>query len=285
MALNEFQLSALKILYDRCCNKADTKPGTLLASTFGSRKNRIYAAIVQSKYESTEYDPVAMALKTEGYIRSLEHEPGSYTITAKGAWIVETECYGKSPDEIIEELDKKYFSVVQEKLSDKNKVLLLSLVAVHAFSEKCGVNYTELGVEQDFLNMNSDSFTLLKKLDRVSTPSFDSFFTAKNNQKKKTAQLTSSIDVLPHCTNSLFVAKRNNYYLELLKNGEIDKTALKDVIRVIFDKISITEIDYIIDTCKEMSLRYSCTFCKDDQVSDIECNHLIENCVNELAGL
>ena len=59
----------------------------------------------------------------------------------------------------------------------KNKIILFALVAVHAYSEKCGINYVEVGAERVFLDLMQDSFTLLKNTGRIELSSFDSIFT------------------------------------------------------------------------------------------------------------
>lgn len=285
MTLNEIHKDVLKNIYVRCCACAEIKPGYLIRKTISVNKNRVYKAVINSHYETTEFNSVVGVLEGEGLIRSIDNKPGSFVITAKGAWLVENLFYGVSEDDLISSIDDRFFHIELGKLNDKNKIILFALVAVHAYSEKCGINYVEVGAERVFLDLMQDSFTLLKNTGRIELSSFDSIFTGTSNQKKRQAQLTNNIDVMPQCTYSLFVAKKNCYYLDLFHDGSIDKSGLRTIFQIIFNKVKLSEIDTIIHSCKEISLKYGSVFCNDIDLSDSDCNDLIEKCVNDLAGV
>ena len=285
MAINDFYLDSLKELYIRCCNEINVEPGTFLKKTIGSTKNKIHNAIVKSRYEAGIYDPLAEALLDEGYIRSIDNRDDQFTITAKGMWIIEKEYYGQSVNDILDELDGRFFCSELEKITDKNKVVLFAAIAVHAFSENNSINYVNPGAEKAFLNMMRESFELLQKLKRIDIPSFESIINSNNNQKKSTALLTSNIDTLPRSTYSLFVSKKNCYYVELIGDDQkIDKNALKSLMKIIFGDIGVADIDTIMKSHKDISLNYGCYFHNDDTISYSEYCDAIEWSLTELAG-
>lgn len=285
MEIDEIFLESLKILYDRCCKQLGVNPGELIIRTFNSNKNTIYNSITSSCFETTEFDPQVTALMNKGYIRPFESKSGSFLMTAKGAWVIEKTCYGKTEDDLINVIDERYFCTEIKKLNDKNRMILLALVCTHAFYEGRGLNYAELGKEQGFISLMQESFQILSKTKRISVESFESFFSKKSTQKKRSAVLTSSINDLSKCTFSICVTKSNCYYLNLYKNGIIDSSGLKTILQLIFGPVRLSEVDDIIRSCKEVSLKYCSIYASDDQISDIYCNDLIENCINNLAGL
>ncbi|WP_400206602.1 hypothetical protein [Candidatus Methanarcanum hacksteinii] len=282
MTISDFYLDSLKALYIRCCDEAGMEPGSFLKKTISSKKNKIYSAVVNSKYEAGACDPLAAALLEEGYIRPIDNSEHQYSITAKGMWIIEKEYYSQNIDDIINELDDRFFCSEPEKITDKNKIILFATIAVHAFSEKDGINPS---AEKTFLNMMRDSFEVLHSLKKIDIPSFESIFDTKNTQKKKAGILTSTIDTLPRSTYSLFVSKKNCYYVNLIDNQTINKTGLKTLLKLIFDNISVNDIGTIIDGCKNISLNYSCYYHEDDTISNSDYNNAIELTLTELAGL
>lgn len=284
MAINDRYFESLKELYVRCCNEADVDPGSFLKKAIGSTKNKIYGAVIKSKYDAGIYDSLATSLLEEGYIRSIDNHDGQYTITAKGVWAIEEKYYGQNISDIIGELDSRFFSSESERINDKNKIILFATIAAHAFSENNGISYAS-GAEKAFINMMEESFELLYKLKRIKISSFESIFKSKNSQKKDEAVLTSSIDSLPRSTYSLFMSKKNRYYVNLLNNQTIDKNELKCLLKIIFENIGVGEIEMIMESCKTISLNYGYYYHKDYILSDSEYNEAIESSLVELAGL
>ena len=285
MTVTEIQSEVLKQIYLRCCNILKLSPGEFMQTMITATKNKINTAVIESKYVTTENDPIAIALRDEGFLKEYNNTDSEYVLTSRGVWYIETTRYGITVDNIISALDDKFFVTDLKKINDKNKLILFSLIAVHAFSEKCGVNYVDLGCESAFLGMARNSSVLLKKLGRIKAESFESMFTSNHNQKTKTATLTGTINELPGCTYSLFIGKKNCYYLNLYKDGEINKNDVKKLLKVVFDTVSISEIDDIVSVCLDISAEYSTVFCKDDRISSYVCHDIIETSVNELAGL
>lgn len=285
MVMNESCFESLKGLYIRCCKEINVEPGLFLKKTISSTKNKIHNAVLKSKYETGPHDPLAVALFEEGYIRKINNCDDQYTITAKGMWAVEKKYYEKNENDIINELDDRFFCSELEKMTEKNKIILLAIIAVHGFSEKNGINYVDAGAEKAFLNLMRDSFEILHELKRVDIQSFDSLLSANNNQKKNTAVLTSTIDTLPRSTYSLFVSKKNCYYVDLVKDKKIDKVGLKNLLKLILGDLEVSEIEVIMNGCKDMSLKYSCYFHKDDSICDSEYDDAIELSLTELAGM
>lgn len=158
---------------------------------------------------------------------------------------------------------------------------MFATIAVHAFSEENGINYT---MESVFLNMMEDSFKVLHELKIIDIPSFESIFVAKNNQKKKVGLLTSTIDTLPRSTYSLFTSKKNCYFVNLVDNNSIDLIGLKTLLKLVFDDICVADIDKIIDGCNDISINYGCHYHKDDTIPDANYNDAIRSSLFGLIG-
>ena len=285
MAINDFYLESLKELYLRCCKEINVNPGSFLKKTIGSTKNKIHNAIIKSKYEAGRNDPLATFLLEKGCIRPLGNRDDQYIITAKGMWLVEEKYFGQNACGLIEELDNRFFRSELEKMTDKNRIILFATIAAHAFSENSGINYVDPGTEIVFIDLMKDSFETLRRLKKIEISSFESILNANNNQKKNVALLTSNIDLLPRSTYSLFISRKNCYYVNLINNQTIDRGGLKSLLKIIFEDIGVEDIDVIMDGCKNISLNYGCYFQKDGAISYSECNDAIEYSLVELAGL
>jgi predicted transcriptional regulator len=154
--LGDNELLTLKNnFYDPLCdslredNKLKNK--SLILRLFNITPNNILPYIVASSvpYEKVEKN-ILNSLKEKKVIKN-SYKPNEYMITPKGIWVIETSLGVVSTDQILEYLEDKFFYVDRAKLKSKEKVVLLSLIAIRAFYEKTPLNRNNGNVSQEKL--------------------------------------------------------------------------------------------------------------------------------------
>lgn len=174
-----------------------------------------------------------------------------YVITAYGVWEYEINKNIISLDKLIEHINQKYFNEIEKgdkPLSEKHKIILLSMIAARAFSETSAVS---LHSEEQILNTWEEiiwaSYKLLKDLKVVSEMTDLELFGKRGNEHKVGNFIRHS-DGIPKGTKGIFTAAGDNkYYLNLYKDNSINNIGLEYLFKVIFGdiKIPMEEIDNI----------------------------------------
>jgi len=164
-----------------------------------------------------------------------EEEDKSVSITGKGVWQYEN---GKflSEDDLIQFIDEKFFSISsnqKNRLSSKEKVIILTMIALRAFS----LDYClDLQKRDSILNTIEEATNevyelamtigLFKDLDKAT-------LYGKKGNEHKVSNLYRHTDSLPKRTSFIFRASGNQkYFLDVRKEGsdQIDEKKLSRLI-------------------------------------------------------
>ena len=278
--LNAYELELLHTIHKQCTGGPDD---SIVIKSVASTKNKTMDCLRQGEYRSEDEFFIKNLLQNE-LIRVIK--PGTYILTAKGAWTVETEKLGYTLDDLLSELDKKFgqMGVKTSSVTDKNKVILLFLFATRAFSEEALVSYSDSANSEAFWSALVKSFNLLKDLKVIDTP-LDKLYNTSGS-KSKIASFLGNIDVLPAQTFGIFVSKSGKYFLDVVnENAEIDESKLCHVIKLIFDYIQIEHIEKISDFCIDVSRNEGIFFSGGKGFCSSKWDIVVERCLNTVAGV
>ena len=198
-------------------------------------------------------------LESGDLIRSTDIKD-EYVITGKGVWKVESDSGLISEKMLVQTMDEKYFNpylAVDKSLSDKHKIVILSMMAARAFSIDSAV---DLKVNESTLDAWEDiirkTYILLKELGIVKQMMDDLLFGKKGNEHK-VSNVYRHTDALPKQTKGFFIAGRNQrYYLDLFNEGKESRLDdIRSLFRLIFgDKhLTVQERDKICSFCEEIA--------------------------------
>lgn len=219
------------------------KMDSVLLSFFNMKSNTRLEMIRES---SEKFDHAHLKLiesmVDEGLVR--EEEDGSVTITGKGIWKYENERF-LSVDQLILYIDDKFFSAksnTKKLLTSKEKVILLSMIALRAFS----LDYClDLRKSDNSLNtieaVTEDVYDLALDIGLIKDLEKENLF-GKEGNEHKVSNLYRHTDDLPKMTSFIFRAPGNQkYFLDVKKEevNEIDENKLAKLISKILEKHDI----------------------------------------------
>ena len=232
------------------------KESSLIIQIISSNKNTVKRAINNGAYISSSEIDVVEDLEKEGYVR--ESSPNKFTITAKGIFFVERNIRGIDDSRYESWLDSKYLNFEQEPLTDKNRVILLSLFAARCFSEGNSATYSDESSLQAFMSLLVESNSFLYNHGLIKEDALDS----KDAKSKTTiSSILGQIDKLPSSSGLLFVAKDKRYYLDVIKNQNIDRASIKLLTKIILgEKIDLESVNDLKKFCNNSYMKYGYIF-------------------------
>lgn len=268
-------------MYEKCLDEIDKKHDeSLLTSMISKRSNTIKRAFINAAFESTTSNAIN-SLKEEGYVKEIA--PGKYILSGRGIFYVEFELKSLGVDYYIDWVDSEFLQMGNEPISDKNKVILLSLFSVRCFSEQTCATYSDSNKEKAFLNslVDCEQFLLSTKLIKQSV-------LESNNSKSKSriSTILGQIDKLPSSTGMKFIAKDKHYYLDILKNGGIDRPAVTFITKIILDDSpTLEQIESLEQFCDNQFVKYGYIFSSGKSpFGDTISNFIIKNGMEDSAA-
>jgi len=245
-------------------NKKNYEESVLL-TIIGSRKNDARKYLIDSAISSSKIPEVILnRLLDKGLIRRGDF-PNQYVLTAKGVWHHEKNINILNDDIIIEFFDDRKFDFFGEikDLSDRDKIILMSMIATRTFSKN---SYADLTENRDiWIDVVESSFEILKKMNIVSMESKNDIY-GKAKAESGIVNIFRHTDKLPQKTKSIFTSKGNlKYYLNLCNEDGFSSENLSFIFWLIFkDNLtkengepSLSKISYIDDFLKEISANKS----------------------------
>ena len=197
-----------------------------------------------------------------GYIQGMA-DLNSYAITAKGVWYMEKADAILDIDTLINYVNENFFIISKkDKMSNTEKVILLSLILARAFSKTSCVDLTKADyIKNGWLKVLETSFDIIEKYKaynikqkfsrdvifrpRVNVHTVSYLFRHNNSMKQKTKAIYSW-------------SGDQQYYLDIYRNGKIDKSNLGYLLyRIFAGKLTSEQIDGISDYCNKVSDAHS----------------------------
>ena len=265
-------------------DKLPNPNNSIVISDLYATKGKIIKKVMSADYKTTSNSLIDRAL-SDGMVQL--KEPNVYVLTAKGAWAVETEFLGYSIDNLLEKIDKDRFgnNDKNEKISDKNKVILFSLMSLRAFSEETVASYRDDTTEEIFWSALSKSAAFLLENKIINTKFTDMY--NDSGSKGKFGSLFGEIDKLTPSTRGIFVPKSSKYHLDVTEeNGDLNKDKICFIFEKIFEEIPLSLIDSLNDFCFDISRKYG-TLLSDPDSNYCSSNwdNIIKRCVESVSGI
>ncbi len=167
-----------------------------------------------------------------------------YSITAKGIWTVEIKTGTLSTDDLLTYLSKKFFknSNVSNKLSDKEKVVILLFLSLRAFSAEICIDLKQKDTALIVLqNVATKCYKFLNELKCINNLKEVDIFGKKGNEQP-ISNLIRHTETLPRKTKGMFKASgKQKYFLDVSQNKELNSHKIAFLIATLFDKEQISE--------------------------------------------
>jgi hypothetical protein len=213
--MNNIEL--LNLLYDNLKSAliVDKKfVGDSILLTFLSLKsNTRYSYLLKaSQAFSSESRVILNVLVDENLARPIGDDD-HFTITAKGIWLIERDLY-ISELQLIGFLDDKFFAIDNQAktLTDKERIILLSLLAARAFSKDFSINLKQSeNLLSSMKRIIDSSYDLLSDLGLISLDKAKMY--GKKGNEHLVSQLLRHTDSLPKKTKSIFTALGDQKYI------------------------------------------------------------------------
>ncbi len=242
------KIDLLKVLHDNLMTllALDNKlvQNSVLLSFFNFKSNIRFNYLLKAAQNADNIpDIIIKDLLESGDIREIG-DMNNYTITGKGIWEIERD-YKLTENQLINFIDTKYFVVESENkdLSDKEKVILLSLIAIRAFSGEFCIDLKRSEYLLESMKRIIDaSHEILFDLG-VITMQYSKLYGKKGNEHM-VSNLIRHTDSLPKKTKSFFYAPGDQkYYLNIIEGGTIGKKDLLWLLKRILGKNVITDLE------------------------------------------
>jgi len=250
----------LKRFYNKIYNNLKItnklKENSIIVSFFYITTNTAFRLLNESSIHSLNISEEAMKyLLSHNYIRAIGKD-NRYMITAKGVWKIELDDNKMNSNTLIESIDKKYFkSLFQEfKISDKEKVVLLTMIVTRSFSNDFSLDLFSGKEELEIIKeLITDSYAILKEHKVVKNlKEKDLFGTRPSNEAQVTNVLRHAAEKLVKKTNGLYMnLGKQRYYLNLYRDSHILKKDIIYLMSLIYEnKMTENMLKDIIDFCK-----------------------------------
>ncbi len=228
-----------------------------------------------------EIDPLVLKeLIENGYIRSGK-EFSKYVMTAKGVWEVEKFLDKIDLQRLLNEIDDyKYDIKWGVKLSDKEKVAILSLIAIRAFYEKAPLNRKN---GDKFLRSIHEVIEKSNKFLAIHNENFNLDLSGETRENLVNA-IFARLDKLPKKTRGLYKFDKHKSWLALYSEKEniISEDKLGYLLWMIFGgNLSIEKQNAINNFCNEILLDYKNYIYNSEEIKNFPFSDIIhQNAIN-----
>jgi hypothetical protein len=193
-------------------------------------------------------DPsTANSLIEVGLIRESD-DRRSYAFTMNGLFYTETILLENG--NFFKESDKYFFNVFEDvSITDRERIILITMVALRTFSEKSAIDMKEsVGVQDEWWEILKRISDLLVEEKVVNEKTSLSSYTSSKIEHSASDVIRHS-ENLPPATKNVFIKPGNNlYYLDLIENGRIKTNVLADLLELVFegrgDDYTVDRISY-----------------------------------------
>lgn len=243
-------------LYDNLERDKKLKDKSILISFLRINKTPRYKLLTKSAINSAKVPTkILNFLLSEQLIGSTD-EIETYTITAKGVWLVENERGALNEDSFISYIDKEYFTItVQKKVTDKEKVILFSMLVARTFSETSSLHLEtgspSVDVWKEILDASCDKLISLKIISKTAK---DDLYTKAGNEHVVSNLIRHNIYLSPKIKGIYHSLGKQKYYLDIYNNSQISKDKLSYLFWKIFNgELNSESLEEVAKFCSKMS--------------------------------
>jgi hypothetical protein len=228
---------------------------SVIVSMFDMNSNKRMNILKDSALKAIDIPPdVLNDFLEDGYVRQ-GAEAESYVLTAKGAWLFERDAKILDEDKLIRSIDKKFFfsEDIEKKLKDREKMVVLSLIAIRAFSRDSVVDLADSIRLEHWGNVIKGCCEMLGKLKVVNTR-VDEIMEHKGNEHP-VYNLMRHLDAIPRKTRGIYQPLGNQrYFLDVTDGPTLSTERLSYLFwRVLEDKLSFENEKIVLEFCDRIA--------------------------------
>jgi hypothetical protein len=239
------------------------KSGSLLIACLKMKKNDRFRPLMASAIESHKI-PIELLtqLKERNLIRCGD-DISRFVITGKGIWLAERLKNILDEDTLIEFIDTNYFGQLFEDakpLTDKEKVILLSMISARAFSEESSVDMKRNSdVNAAWLEVFKTCSNKLRVLKAIEATD-EELFPEDVMYEDPASHFIRHSDQLPRKTKAIYMSSKkrdNKYFLQISKDGKIDADKLAYLIWLVLnDHLDPDNVEDFYAFCTSIAYDY-----------------------------
>lgn len=232
--------------------KKKIEEGSLFITLMNMTENNLITLLEECSVKESELTPSELTyLLRNNWVRA-GTTAGSYFITANGLWQVESKLGSISPEILVGYLDKKKFGVKFGKpMTDEEKVVLFSFIALRSYSPKILINRDKANPDV-FIKIFDECTDFLKK-----TQSIKETFQRveeKSGEDPITYILRRTGNTLPSKTRNICQVEKRANYLKIY-DPEIDEVSIENLSYLLWKifggNLTFDQEDEIRDFCNK----------------------------------
>lgn len=264
MTLDDELIKVLSKFYDsyryRLESSGKLKSGSMLIACLKMKKNDRYRPLKDSAIDGHKIPQSLLSqLKDMGLVRGSGEVP-KFVITGRGIWEVEVLRGLIDEGRLLEFVDAKYFAELFEDakpLTDKEKVILLSMISARTFSEDSSVDMKRNSeVNAAWLDLFKICAAKLREMGSISA-SDSEMFPEEVKYEDAASHFIRHTDQLPRKTRGIYCASKkrdNRYFLDVFKEGEIDQDRLSYLVWLtVGDQLKPEKIEEFNEFCASVA--------------------------------
>ena len=256
--MDDESFELLERFYDRLRDVVEAqgklRSGSLITCSMDVKNNTRASWLKESSIPAQKIDPNHLrSLLDSGLVR-VANEVSKYVISAKGLWEVEKKRSLLDDDRLLGYIDSKFFDLfeTQTRLSEKEKVIIMSLLAARSFAPQSPVDLHKDEATMDaWIRIIESVYDILSKMGVISRLSREDLFGRKGNEHP-VSNLIRHTDALPRKTKMLYKAAGNQqYYLDLFDGARVSVGKLGHLFWLVFeDKLNSLNFDEVLELCQ-----------------------------------
>lgn len=230
----------LSIFYDKLVSAIMLKKyknKSIFINLLDVKSNDRYVLIRESSIKNPKFSKSILLHLLENNLICESDEINTYLITGKGIWEIEKDRKYINEKLLLEYLNSKFFEIVKKSkpLNDREKVILLSMIAARTFSEKSTVDLKKdvycMNTWKKILDEACDlliGLNIIKKLDTTT-------LYGKEGNEHPVSNLIRHTDALPKKTRGIYKAMGGQkYFLDIYQDDKISTEKLRYIFNLIF---------------------------------------------------
>lgn len=257
---------------------------TLLSLNDKNRKeiidNSTISSIAFEKIDLTNLTDTGLIKIYNQRVNSIE-----YGLTVLGIFLIEKQVLGFEEDYLLKLLDGKYFifKATSKPLNTQDKIALLSLICLRNFSKETTM---DLNSEKDckyWQKIFIDVYNFLVEAKYIDETTINLDILEKKGSEHPVQYLMRHRNDLPIKSENIFKNPGGKtYWLDLIRSGNVDKSALIYLFKILFGKLNDhSEVEEILNLCNTVRQMYAPFVLNNFELFNSAVDQSFENAIEE----
>ena len=248
------------LLHDNLRREGNLRESSILLCFLKTQSASRYRLLRKSTLDSISIPtPVLTSLLTKGLIQCIENID-TYAITAKGVWYIEHASDLVDEESLLEYINDKYFiAKANSDLTEKEKVILFTMISARTFSEISSVDLKWVdSIKDKWKELLEKTYDKLHSMDLIIKLVKEDFLGQKGNVHVVSNIFRHNNQMVQKTMGIYSYNRKQEYYLDLYKDPTFSQEKLSYLFWKIFrGDISTESVDNIVDFCNDISSKES----------------------------